>query len=148
MPHPKLDVALDRYIAFMNALEAPDLLGRIKGLTTPDVRFVDPFNDLNGQEAFKKAMEDFIKEVNNPQFDVRHRGWDGNTVLIQWFFTGSFKRSGKPWRFPGTTQLRFNDDGFVELHYDHWDSGQHFYQMLPIIGWAIRLIRRKIAVSA
>jgi steroid delta-isomerase len=146
MSTPALTTALEQYIAFMNTLEQPDALSQIEQLTTPDVRFVDPFNDLTGQAGFYQAMKDFIKEVQNPRFEVRHRGWDGNTVLIQWHFTGTFKRSGKPWAFPGTTEILFDDHAKVKMHYDHWDSGQHFYQHLPVTGWAIRWIRRKIAI--
>ena len=44
----------------------------------------------------------------------------------------------------GVSHLRFDDEGKVTHHRDYWDTGEELYAKLPLIGGAVRLLRRSI----
>ena len=44
----------------------------------------------------------------------------------------------------GVSHLRFGDDGKVTYHRDYWDTGEELYGKLPLIGGAVRFLRRAI----
>ena len=39
-------------------------------------------------------------------------------------------------------ELRFGEDGKVNYHRDYWDTGEELYAKLPLIGGAVRFLRR------
>ena len=43
----------------------------------------------------------------------------------------------------GITHLRFNERGQVIMHQDFWDTGQGFYQHVPVLGRVIRSINSR-----
>jgi hypothetical protein len=34
----------------------------------------------------------------------------------------------------------------VAEHIDHWDSGEQFYRRLPVLGWLIGLVRKRLSL--
>jgi len=48
----------------------------------------------------------------------------------------------------GITHLRFNSQGQVIMHQDFWDTGQGFYQHLPVLGRVIRSINNRFVPEA
>ncbi len=51
-------------------------------------------------------------------------------------------RRGQTLRSIGLTHLRFNPEGRIVLHQDYWDASAGFFQHVPVLGSAIRAIRR------
>jgi hypothetical protein len=49
--------------------------------------------------------------------------------------------------FEGVSRLKMNDEGRVIEHIDYWDAAEHLYAKMPIIGWLIGIIKRRIARS-
>jgi hypothetical protein len=41
--------------------------------------------------------------------------------------------------------MRLAPDGRIAYHRDYWDTGEELYAKLPVIGIAIRFLRRKLA---
>ena len=70
---------------------------------------------------------------------------DPSAALIRWDLDGVL--GGTPWHVSGMSELRLSDDGRVSLHIDHWDSGRQFFERLPLIGWLLRQIRRRLTVA-
>ena len=42
----------------------------------------------------------------------------------------------------GVSHLRFDDEGKVTYHRDYRDTGEELYAKLPLIGGAVRFLRR------
>ena len=47
----------------------------------------------------------------------------------------------------GTSHLRFAPDGRVAAQTDHWDASFPVYGEFPVIGWAMRGIKRMVAMK-
>ncbi|MBB4265547.1 nuclear transport factor 2 family protein [Roseospira visakhapatnamensis] len=131
-----------RYVAFFEAL-TPEAVERLSDVTTPDIHFVDPFNDVVGLAALQRVFRGMYKDMDGPRFRVTHRAFDGDVCFLRWEFTGRVRRLRADWRIIGMTELRFAEDGRVRQHVDHWDAGRQFHERLPVIGALVRWVRRK-----
>ncbi len=132
-----------RYIAFFETL-TPDRLTDLRTVTTADIHFVDPFNDVVGREAVARVLKGMYADTEQPRFSVTHRAFDGDVCFLRWVFACRVRALGGDWRIDGMSELRFAPDGRVRDHIDHWDAGGQFYQRLPVLGWVVRRIRRRL----
>ncbi len=122
---------------------------RIRGCdayVSPDIHFIDPFNDIRGIEAFKKLLHKTLEDVRDPVFQVTRRIKDEDILYLKWEFSGSVRVIGH-WSVTGLSEIEFDDQGRVCRHVDYWDASTHFYNRLPVIGSLIRLIRRRLQIS-
>lgn len=138
--------AIDSYVRFFETL-TPDTLDRLADRVTPDIRFKDPFNDVTGTDAMRAIFRHMFKEVENPVFEVTHRAQDAQDAsvwFLRWHMTGRLRSlSNRDWNITGMSEIHLAADGRVAAHIDHWDAGQQFYELLPVIGSVIRLLRRR-----
>lgn len=124
----------------------PETLDRFRDLVTDDVRFRDPFNEVEGVEAFLRVFEQMYEDTDDPQFKVT-RVVEGEPVgFITWDFT--FRPKGKQdvWTVDGATEVHLTPSGKISAHLDHWDAGGQFYARLPVLGWMIKQVKRRMAL--
>ena len=133
----------DRYKHFLETL-SPDRLSDLDSVVTADVHFKDPFNDVRGVEAMRDVFAHMYRELGELRFQVRRLQGNSDECLMEWRFDATLR--GKPWHFYGMSVLEFAADGRVCSHIDHWDAAGAFYERLPLIGWLLSRIRRKIGV--
>jgi len=133
---------LDAYARAYETL-APDTIEALLALTASDIRFKDPFNDLRGQAALRGLFRHMFQVAGDPRFVVHHAALSGETGLLRWGFSAEVGGLGL-WRVEGMSEIRFDADNRIALHIDHWDAAEQFYEKLPVIGWLLRLIRRRM----
>jgi hypothetical protein len=85
-----------------------------------------------------------LHDLPGHRFAVTHRAWDGDICLMRWLFEAETK-GGLKLSFAGMSELTFDSEGKVACHVDHWDAGKEFYERLPLLGWLLRTIRRRVA---
>jgi steroid Delta-isomerase len=128
---------------------APDTIDGLDGLCAPDIRFVDPFNDLRGQAAFRRVYEHMFAVLDDPVFVIEDTAISARTVYFKWVFSARTKgRGAMPVHLVGMTEARYGDDGLVTEHIDHWDAASQLYARLPMIGGAFRWLGRRFAIPA
>jgi steroid delta-isomerase len=135
--------SLDAYVRFYETL-TPGTIGALQALVTPDVEFRDPFNDVKGVEAYARVLTKMFQDLDAPKFEVRHAVLDGAVGYLKWRLVFRGKR-GRERSIVGMSELRFDESGRVARHTDYWDSASQFYERVPILGFVLRLIRRRIA---
>ncbi len=135
---------LDAYIAAFEAL-TPDGLDVFDGLCTPDVRFVDPFNDVHGLGPLKAVFRHMFETLSEPRFRIIDRACGGRAGYIRWHF--SFTLRGEAMTVDGMSEVLFDPDGRVTAHIDHWDASTTVYGRLPLIGAVIRWVRRRLSAG-
>jgi steroid delta-isomerase len=121
-------------------------LDRLAALSSDDVHFRDPFNDLRGREALHRLLAHTRQQVSGARFEVLDTAWSGRTAYLRWTMTGRLRWIGD-WRVVGVSEIRFGSDGRVAAHLDYWDAAEQFYGLLPLIGPLVRLIRSALRVS-
>jgi len=138
------------YAAAFTSL-TPERMDRLLDLVAPDVRFVDPFNELRGKPAFKAVFDHMYETTVDPKFtisDIAHAESNGHSVAyLRWRMTARTK--GWPsmdLEFEGMTEVHINPDGLISAHIDHWDSASQLLARLPFLGALVRALLRLFKV--
>ncbi len=144
---PLIDPAwLDRYAdAFEVMTEAS--LDDLPALLAPDVRFVDPFNDVRGAERYVAIFRHMCAVCDDPAFVVLDRAIGGEAAYLKWSFTGRMKGKSSTFEIIGMSEVTFDGDGRVTAHIDHWDAAGQLYERVPVLGAVLRVLRRRLQVE-
>ena len=102
---------------------------------------------LNDRIHIQKGLKDiesyFAKtfdKVESARFDMLEVTYGVKDAYVRWDMHIKTKSSDTYWTFPGMSQLRFNEDGKIIFHFDHWDYAQ-LLEKFPGIGGLVRYIR-------
>lgn len=121
----------------------PETLTRLDDYVAAEVRFADPFNDVRGVGAMRHIFDDMFETVADVRFEVSHMAVTDDTALMAWTFGGVAR--GKSFVLEGMSRIDFDESGRVVAHVDHWDSATQFYMHIPVIGWLLSFVRRRVA---
>ena len=124
----------------------PDTVARLRERCAPDIRFVDPFNDLTGIERLESLLFHMFQTLETPRFKVEDRAMGRHAGYLRWRFSATLR--GRPIALDGMSEVRFDGNGKVTLHHDHWDASTQIYGRIPILGAAIRLVRKLLSAPA
>jgi hypothetical protein len=128
---------------------SPERVDELRSLATADMRFKDPFNDVRGIERVLRVFHKMFEDASDIRFGLHHLACAGNVGYLRWQMglrPKSRFMAGQIWRFSGVTEARFDDQGRLAEHLDHWDAGAQFYERLPLLGPLLRAIRRPLGV--
>lgn len=126
---------------------SPETVSRIGDLYAIDARFKDPFNDVQGVPAIEHIFRHMFTQVEAPRFVVTERIVQYDSAMLAWRFEFGV-RVGKrvhPQVVNGVTHFKFDGEGKVSLHRDYWDTGEELYMKLPLLGWLVRALRRRLS---
>lgn len=138
----QMRAALDAYLAAFEAM-GPERLDVFDGVCDPNVRFVDPFNDVRGLDRFKEVFRHMYATLEEPRFTVRDSAVGGDAGYIRWHF--DFILRGRVMTIEGMSEVAFGPDGRVTAHVDHWDAGAQVYARIPVLGGLIRWVRSRLS---
>jgi ketosteroid isomerase-like protein len=136
--------AIHEYVAALEAMR-PDTIEAVIACYADEIRFTDPFNDVTGPAALRHVFEDMFDKVSDLAFTVHdcHGGGDG--WLLRWTYAGHMGSLGDM-AIEGTSYIVLDKDNRVRRHADYWDAGL-VYERIPVLGAAIRWIRRRISAN-
>jgi ketosteroid isomerase-like protein len=140
MPHP---LPVQRVVDAFERL-APADLATLDLLYAPDVRFKDPFNDVQGLPAVRRVFEHMFVALESPRFHVLDVVASGDSCFLTWDFRFRMRR----WRrdeqcIHGGSYLVFATDGRIAVHRDYWDAAEELYEKLPAVGALMRWLKRR-----
>lgn len=120
-------------------------LDQLSAVYAENVLFIDPFHRIEGLPALKAYFAGMYSNVHNCEFRFERVLQDNSSAMIRWTMALSHPRlsSGRTLHIPGVTELEFTDR--ITLHRDFFDAGALLYEQVPVIGWAIRRIKERIA---
>ena len=135
---------LDRYVTAFERL-TPERLETLRDVITEDVRFADPFNDVVGADAFVAIFRHMYETVESVRFTVTDRAIGDHAAYLRWTMVARSKSSGLLFEIMGMSEIRIAEDGRVSAHIDYWDAAGQLYEKLPVLGWVLRRLRRRLA---
>ena len=120
-------------------------LDQLSKVYADHVLFIDPFHRIEGLPALKAYFAGMYSNVQHVEFQFERVLQDEHSALIRWTMSLSHPRlnGGRILHVPGVTELEFDDR--ITLHHDFFDAGALLYEQVPVIGWAIRRIKERIA---
>jgi steroid delta-isomerase len=137
----------EAYARYFDEL-SPASRDALKNLAHPDIRFVDPFNDVRGIDKMLAVFDHMFATTTDPRFVTEPPIVAGDTAFIKWRFTCTIEN--RFWRkamtIDGVTEVQFDAAGLITAHIDYWDAARQLYEKLPLLGGLLRAIRRRLAV--
>ena len=132
---------------FFESLTQNTSIDHFKTIYNESVRFKDPFNEVTGINSVYNVFAHMYRNLDNPRFIIIEYVDKGNIAYVKWEFHFSFKNESTKQMFQGVSRFEMDDEGRVIEHIDYWDAAEHMFEKMPIIGWLIRAIKRKIVRS-
>ena len=123
---------VENYIDLFNNL-TPDNIDKFDNLISEDIIFIDPFNNINGTNAFKNIFYHMFKNVKEPKFFILNYSVNKQRVFLKWKMTFFAFKSLQT--IEGMSELLLNDDGKIASHTDYWDSLSGLFIKIPFIGF-------------
>jgi steroid Delta-isomerase len=139
-----MDDAVARIRAYFEGLTRAEVL-RIDSVYTPDARFKDPFNEVQGTSAIARIFEHMFDTLDSPRFVVHQAVQDGRQCFLTWDFI--VRRSDGELRIRGASHLLLAADGRIADHRDYWDAAEELYEKLPLLGLLTRALKRRLSAG-
>lgn len=125
------------------------VLDSLAEIYSPDIVFIDPFQQLAGLESLKAYYTGLAASVDDCQFEFRHHieqiNGDGvGEAVLFWIMHYSHPRlaQGRRLSLNGNSHLRF--DQKIIYHRDYFDAGALLYEHIPLLGGVIRQLKRRM----
>ncbi len=140
-----VDPRLAPAVALFENLRRDDL-PRLAAIYTPDVRFKDPFNEVQGVAAVQAIFAHMFDALDEPRFVVHEVIVQGDQAFLAWDFVFRMKRFKRDEQvIRGGSHLRLAPDGRIAAHRDYWDAAEELYEKLPVLGSLMRWLKRRAA---
>lgn len=145
LPGLHLQSVTERFKALFNQMSSDDL-GAMSEVYHPEVTFTDPFVTVQGLEALEVYFDGAYGNVIECRFEFSDDIGSGNDICLPWVMKLRHKRirRGELIEVDGITRLHL-EDGLVTVHRDYFDAGQLLYENLPVLGSAVRWLRKHAA---
>jgi ketosteroid isomerase-like protein len=134
---------INRIVALFEGLKREDV-ARIAEAYTPNARFKDPFNEVQGTAAIQRIFEHMFVALDEPRFVIRERIVQGQQCFLTWDFLFRMKRFDRREQcIRGGSHLVLAEDGRITLHRDYWDAAEELYEKLPVLGALMRWLKKR-----
>lgn len=125
------------------------ILRSLADVYSDDIQFRDPLHALNSLQNLTEYYSGIMGELIECRFEFHHSmemSERGEAIL---FWTMHYRHKklakGKSLELTGNTHLLFNDK--VYYHRDYYDAGSMLYEHIPVMGYAIRRIKKKVGAK-
>lgn len=125
------------------------ILKSLAEIYSDDIQFRDPLHAVNGLKNLTDYFAGMIDDLIECRFEFHHSmemTARGEAIL---FWTMHYRHNklagGKLLELTGNTHLLFNDK--VYYHRDYFDAGSMLYEHIPVMGFAIRQIKKKVGAK-
>ncbi|MDR5903213.1 nuclear transport factor 2 family protein [Halomonas icarae] len=141
------DPQLEAFCAFFKNLDK-SYTNRLSEFYTQDVIFHDPLHHIEGIESLERYFSALYRNVTKCRFRFHSRQRLDREAFVTWTMHLVHPRleSGREITVEGCSHLAFaeDDSGRIARHRDYFDAGELLYERLPLLGGAIRLIKRQL----
>ncbi|WP_168426591.1 nuclear transport factor 2 family protein [Erwinia amylovora] len=136
--------ALKQQVAFYQRLDASQL-SMLAAIYHPDIRLCDPVGEHQGLAVVERYFAALLKNMRYCRFVVTlTREFDDDALLL-WRMEYAHPRlqGGADQTLEGSSYLQLRD-GKVVFQRDYYDMGAMIYEKLPLVGAAVRLVRKRL----
>ncbi|WP_298613571.1 nuclear transport factor 2 family protein [uncultured Thiothrix sp.] len=139
-----MSAALDDFVRVYQQLGKDNLVSLAEAYS-PDVIFQDPWHKLQGLAALQAYFANLYTNLSYCRFtihQVQENTTDANAfVLWQMDYAHPRLNSGNNIQVDGVSHLQFAEK--VTYQRDYADMGQMLYEHVPLLGAAIRFLKRR-----
>jgi hypothetical protein len=123
----------------------PQSVSQLPTLYDAQATFKDPFNEVKGLPEIERIFRHMYVALDQPHFVITAQLVDGAQAFLTWEFRFRFKRFDTTTlqTVRGGSHVVFNEQGLVTLHRDYWDAAEELYEKLPLVGSAMRWLKKR-----
>lgn len=125
------------------------MLANLANVYSEDIQFRDPLHALNGLQNLTDYYSSMMGDLLECRFEFHHsmEMLDRGEAILFWTMHYRHKKlvGGKLLELTGNTHILFNDK--VYYHRDYYDAGSMLYEHLPLMGFAIRRVKKRIGAK-
>jgi len=139
----RLQTATEQLIEFYTRFDAT-AIARLDDIYTHDVVFQDPAQRLSGLPALKTYFAALMLDVSQCRFVIRRSEIGPTLATVEWTLYLSHPRlnRGHVISVEGVSLLTGTDK--IRFHRDYFDLGDMLYQHVPLLGSAVRHLKRRL----
>ncbi len=136
---------VQRFIKLYQVLNADNLF-LLDKMYHPDIVFTDPLHSIHGRDALTTYFAGLYQNLTYIRFDIHNVVQSRGTACLEWTMEYAHKQVNKGQKIlvHGVTWLEFHE--LITRHRDYFDAGEMLYQHLPLMGMAIRAVKKRMAV--
>lgn len=125
------------------------ILKNLAEIYSDDVQFRDPLHALNGIGKLADYYASNIENLIECRFEFHHSMEmpERGEAILFWTMHYRHKKiaGGEPLELTGNSHILFNEK--VYYHRDYYDAGAMLYEHLPLVGSAIRYVKKRIGAK-
>ena len=139
--------SIEAFSTFLSNLGAKDSAQRAGELYAPTLHFSDSLMHTRDRDDVVSHFQGLVDAETLVDVQMLQTLISGPDVYLVWSMQSQFTPLRKTVTSDsiGVTHLRFNQQGQVIMHQDFWDTGQGFYQHVPVLGRIIQGINKRFA---
>ncbi|WP_235937683.1 nuclear transport factor 2 family protein [Marinobacter caseinilyticus] len=139
------NTTMERFRVLFNQMSSGHL-GALDEVYHGDIVFTDPFTTVTDLTGLREYFTGAYLNVISCQFEFGDAIGEGKDVCLPWVMKLRHKRirKGELIKVDGISRLVFSD-GLIVAHRDYFDAGQLLYENLPVLGTAVRWLRKHAA---
>jgi len=136
---------LNRFKMFYSDLTRSEL-AELDGIYAEHVVFRDPIHQVDGRAALFHYIEDLCSNIQSCQFKYLDEMISNGNAYIKWdmIFRHPKLDGGRVVTVRGVSQLSFDESG-IYFHEDFYDLGAMLYEHVPVFGFGVRWLKRRLA---
>ena len=138
--------ALEPFQRFYTQQLAKADLSSLREVYSPHVVFIDPVDRLAGINALESYFQHLMNGLESCHFDISTiQAGDAEAFVIwQMRICHPRVRGGAEICIDGASHLKFTSQ--IDYHRDYYDLGAMLYEHLPLLGRAVRRLKRRLTL--
>ncbi|MEQ9923722.1 nuclear transport factor 2 family protein [Pectobacterium brasiliense] len=139
-----LSSVINRFVDYYTELDTqqPSALAEIYH---PDASLIDPFGEHEGLVAIQRYFTHLLANVAQCRFSIDPSLSSGHRFAVTWIMHWARPRvaGGEALTLQGCSIVDIQDDLIIRQR-DYYDAGEMIYEHLPLLGWAVRGVKRRV----
>jgi steroid delta-isomerase len=124
----------------------PASLQEIDSIYADQASFRDPFNEIKGCAQVRRVYQHMFDHLQLARFTIKRIVAQGPEAFMVWDF--NFSLRNRQMQIHGCTHFVLDSTGRIVLHRDYWDAAEELYEKLPLLGYFLRVLKRRLAVES
>lgn len=139
-----LSCVISRFIDYYAGLDNQPA-SALAALYDGDAMLIDPFGEHRGLLAIQRYFIHLLTNAERCRFTVDAPVCDGHRFAVTWVMHWSHPRiaAGQSLMLPGCSVVEVRNNLVVRQR-DFYDAGEMIYEHLPLLGWAVRGVKRRV----
>jgi len=141
-----IEAGLKEFAAVYGNLTHPEIGKRVERLYADPMYFNDSLKTFQSRQPLVDYMKATADMLEDSSVDIQQVLRDGSDVFVRWNMKFRSSAMGKEISSEsiGMTHLRFDAEGRIVLHQDFWDSAAGLYRNLPVVGYALKQVDKRM----